>query len=258
MNVWYHKNMNTGFNTELQQRLQRAASAGTPRYEQLRAALHELIAAGVTGPDGALPPERELARVTGLSRVTVRKALAGLAAAGVVRQRPGAGNFVGERIVRSFSRLTSFTDDLRERGLDAQVRFLDRSTGEVNADEAMALALSPGSRVVRLHRLRLAGDSALAVERTSVPQSILPRSELVRDSLYEALSRLGHAPVRAMQRLRAVALDAAAAQHLGLAPGSPALQIERRAFLADGRAVEFTRSYYRADAYDFVAELTIG
>ena len=121
----------------------------------------------------------------------------------------------------------------------------------------MALALSPGSRVVRLHRLRLSGDSALAVERTTVPQAILPRAELVKDSLYEALNRLGVAPVRAMQRLRAVALDAASADHLGLQPGAPALQIERRAFLADGRAVEFTRSIYRADAYDFVAELTI-
>ena len=249
--------MNTGFNAELQHRLQSVAGNGGPRYEQLRVVLHDLITAGVAGPEGALPPERELARVTGMSRVTVRKALAGLAAAGVVRQRPGAGNFVGDRIVRSFSRLTSFTDDLRARGLDARVLFLERSIGEVNTDEAMALALSPGSRVVRLHRLRLAGDNPLAVERTTVPQSILPRGELVRDSLYEALARLGLAPVRAMQRLRAVALDASAAQHLGLSAGSPALQVERRAFLSDGRAVEFTRSFYRADAYDFVAELTI-
>ena len=249
--------MNTGFNSELRVRLERAAAGGGPRYEQLRGVLHELIAAGVTGPEGALPPERELARVTGMSRVTVRKALAGLAAAGVVRQRAGAGNFVGDRIVRSFSRLTGFTEDLRARGLDARVLFLDRSVGEVNTDEAMALALSPGSRVVRLHRLRLSGDSALAVERTTVPQAILPRADLVKDSLYEALNRLGVAPVRALQRLRAVALDAASADHLGLQPGAPALQIERRAFLADGRAVEFTRSIYRADAYDFVAELTI-
>ncbi len=249
--------MNTGFNEELQLRLERAAVDGGPRYEQLRGVLHELITAGVTGAEGALPPERELARVTGMSRVTVRKALAALAAAGVVRQRPGAGNFVGERIVRSFSRLTSFTQDLRARGLDARVLFLDRSVGEVNTDEAMALALAPGSRVVRLHRLRLAGDRALAVERTTVPQVMLPRAELVKDSLYEALNRLGHSPVRAMQRLRAVALDGASAQHLGLPVGSPALQVERRAFLADGRAVEFTRSYYCADAYDFVAELTI-
>ena len=66
---------------------------------------------------------------------------------------------------------------------------------------------------------------------------------------------LGCRPTRALQRLRAVALDAAQAKLLNLAVGSPALAIERRAFLDDGRVVEFTRSLYRGDAYDFVAEL---
>lgn len=249
--------MNTGFNAALQARLQQADGDG-PRYARLRDALQALIESGLAGPDGALPPERELARVSGLSRVTVRKALAGLAAVGVIRPRPGAGNFVGERIVRSFSRLTSFTEDLRARGLDARVRFLDRATGVANGEEAMALALSPGAPVLRLYRLRLAGVSPLAVERTTVPRAILPTPELVRDSLYEALKRLGLPPARAIQRLRAVALDPASAAHLDLPAGSPALEVERRTFLADGRAVEFTRSYYRADAYDFVAELTLG
>lgn len=249
--------MNTGFTKALRERLTATAAVAMPRYEQLRSALRDVIVSGVVCPDGALPPERELARASGMSRVTVRKALSGLVAAGVVRQRPGAGNYVGERIERSFSRLTSFTDDLRARGLDARVRFLERAVCEVSAEEAMALALAPGSTVVRLHRLRLAGERALAVERTSVPTAILPRAELVKDSLYEALGKRGVPPVRAMQRLRAVALDATAGHYLGLAEGSPALEIERRAFLADGRAVEFTRSYYRADAYDFVAELTL-
>ena len=119
----------------------------------------------------------------------------------------------------------------------------------------MVLALSPGSRVVRLHRLRSAGERPLAVEHTVVPQSILPAAELVIGSLYEALERLGLPPERALQRLHAVALDAASAAFLQMPAGTPALQIERRAFLADGRAVEFTRSVYLADAYDFVAEL---
>ncbi len=249
--------MNTGFNLELQARLQHGVGSG-PRYARLQQVLHDLIKDGIAGVDGLLPPERELARISGWSRVTVRKALAGLAASGVVQSRAGSGNFVGERIERSFSRLTSFTEDLRARGLDARVRFLDRSIAAVNSDEAMGMALAPGTPVVRLHRLRLAGDKPLAVERTSVPQSLLTHPELVKDSLYEALQRLGYVPVRAMQRLRAVALDHSSATYLGLAVGSPALQIERRAFLGDGRVVEFTRSFYRADAYDFVAELTVG
>jgi len=73
--------------------------------------------------------------------------------------------------------------------------------------------------------------------------------------LYDALEKLNCRPTRALQRLRAVALDASQAKLLGLDVGSPALAIERRAFLDDGRIVEFTTSLYRGDAYDFVAEL---
>jgi GntR family transcriptional regulator len=76
--------------------------------------------------------------------------------------------------------------------------------------------------------------------------------------LYEALERLGFPPERALQRLFAVALDAATASLLKMPQGSPGLQLERHAYLADGRAVEFTRSVYVADAYDFVAELRRG
>lgn len=242
-------------NTTLRSRLAALRRSGIPRYEQLRSVLADMIREGLLGPGGALPAERELARVTGWSRVTVRRALALLADEGVVNSKPGSGNFVGERIVRSFSRLTSFTEDLRARGLNPKVVFLGREVGDATSDEAMVLALSPGSRVVRLSRLRFGGERPLAVESTVVPQSILPSAELVTGSLYEALESLGLPPERALQRLHAVALDANTASLLKLPQGTPALQIERHAYLADGRAAEFTRSVYVADAYDFVAEL---
>lgn len=87
------------------------------------------------------------------------------------------------------------------------------------------------------------------------PQSILPSPVLVTVSLYDALQRLGAEPDRALQRLHAVALDAHTAGLRRMPVGSPALRLERRAFLADGRPVELTHSAYVADAYDFVAEL---
>ena len=157
--------------------------------------------------------------------------------------------------MRSLSRLTGFTEDLRERGLNPRVVFLERSEGEATPEEAMALLVAPGSGVIRLRRLRYGGDRALALERTVVPQSILSDPNLVEDSLYAALQARGSRPVRALQRIRAVAIDEEAAGLMGVEPRTPGLELERRAFLADGRAVEFTRSIYRGDAYDFVAEL---
>lgn len=224
-------------------------------YLRVRQSLQKMIEGGELKPGQALPGERELARMLALSRVTVRKAIAGLAEEGVLTQRHGAGTFVADRIVKSFSKLTGFTDDLRARGLKPRVKFLERSSGEVSPEEALALHLSPGAPVIRLRRLRFAGDKPLALESTVVPQSILSDPQLVKLSLYDALEKIGCRPTRALQRLRAVALDAEQARLLQVPQGEPALSIERRAFLDDGRVVEFTASLYRGDAYDFVAEL---
>jgi GntR family transcriptional regulator len=225
-------------------------------YLRLRAELLHAIDAGALPPGHALRGERELAREHGVSRVTVRKAIAGLVADGRLVQRHGAGTFVSERIVKSFSRLTSFSDDLRARGLAPHTRTLAEERGEVTPEEAMALNLSPGARVLRLRRVRHGGEEALAIERSVVPEFALPEGTLLGVSLYETLDRSGLRPRRALQRLRAVAFDAESSRLLGVAVGSAGLLIERRGFLDDGRVVEFTQSLYRGDAYDFVAELT--
>ena len=226
-----------------------------PAYQHLRRTLQHAIENGELRPGQALPPERELGKSLDLSRVTVRKAIAGLVADGVLLQRQGSGTFVAERIVRSFSQLTSFSDDLRARGLDPKSVMLDRGSGAATPDEAMALNLSPGTQVARFYRLRTAAGQPLALERSSVPLALLSDPALVRDSLYAAFAERDVLPVRALQRLRAIALDAEQARLLQQPEGSPGLLIERRSFLADGRVVESTRSLYRGDAYDFVAEL---
>ncbi|MDB5976811.1 MAG: GntR family transcriptional regulator [Nevskia sp.] len=224
-------------------------------YMSLRRAIRHTIESGAAASGQALPSERELARLLQLSRVTVRKAITGLVSDGLLVQRQGAGTFVADRIVKSFSRLSSFSEDLRARGLKPRSQFLDRGTGTVTPEEAMALNLSPGAGVVRLHRLRFAGDEPLAIERSVIPRALLPDPALIEHSLYEAFDRLGCRPSRALQRLRAVAFDAAQSRLLGVPVGSPGLLIERRGFLEDGRVVEFTCSHYRGDIYDFVAEL---
>jgi GntR family transcriptional regulator len=231
-----------------------ASAAQAPRYRRLQEALGRLLAREGSGAT-VLPGERALAAMTGYSRVTVRRALAGLAAEGLVRARAGSGTYVGERIVRSLSRLTGFTEDLRARGLDPRVVFLERVAGMATPEDALGLAVAPGTPVLRLRRLRFGGDRPLALEYTVVPRAILARPEAVEESLYEALAGIGRRPSRALQRIRAIAADEDSARLLDVAPGAACLEIERRAFLPDGRAVEFTRSIYRGDAYDFAAEL---
>ena len=122
-------------------------------------------------------------------------------------------------------------------------------------EESLTLGLSPGALVYRFNRIRYADGAPMAVEYSTVPGFCLPSELAVQESLYEALDHNGSRPIRALQRLRAVLFTGERARLLSVADGSPGLLIERRGFLRDGRVVEFTQSYYRGDAYDFVAEL---
>jgi GntR family transcriptional regulator len=226
-----------------------------PLYQQLQRALRGAITENRLAADEALPPERDMAEEFGVSRITVRKALDALVSEGLLTRRQGAGTFVAARVEKSFSKLSSFTEDMISRGRRPESVWLSRSAGAVTPEESLTLGLSPGEPVYRFSRIRYADGSPMALEYSTVPGFSLPSESAVDESLYEALDRQGSRPVRALQRLRAVLFTAERARLLGVPDGSPGLLIERRGFLRDGRPVEFTQSYYRGDAYDFVAEL---
>ena len=233
---------------------------GGPRYRQLHDRLGEAIRSGALAPGTPLPPEREIAAMTGLSRVTVRKAMQPLVEAGLITQRRGSGTLVAHRVPKleqSLSTLTSFTEDMQRRGLPASSRLLERGLFDPAPEEMMALGLPSGARVARITRLRLAGDEPMAIERASLPADILPDPARVGASLYETLALDGNRPERALQRISAVRLSGEEARILHVERHAAGLKIERTSYLPGGRVVEFTRSLYRGDAYDFVAELRI-
>jgi len=134
--------------------------------------------------------------------------------------------------------------------------WLRRSEGTVTPEESLALRLSPGTPVYRFHRLRYADEAPMALEYATIVSSALPSLESVDSSLYEALQAAGSRPNRALQRLRALLLNAEQAKLLHAREGDAGLLVERVGFLPDGRAIEFCQSYYRGDTYDFVAELS--
>lgn len=242
--------------TSIMQVLRQGSSL--PLYQQLQRALRQAIEQRVLLPDDALPPERQLASDLAVSRLTVRKALDGLVADGLLVRRPGSGNFINHRrIEKNFSKLSSFSEDMRARGRVPRSEWLQRSVGAVQPEESMRLRLSPGDPVYRFHRVRYADDTPMCIEYATVLASCLPSLDAVDTSMYEALRRSGHRPVRALQRLSALLLNAEQARLLGAREFDAGLAVERLAFLRDGTVVEFCRSYFRGDAYDFVAELSV-
>ena len=234
--------------------------AGGPRYVQLRKRIEHGIDSGLLPPDSPLPPEREIAAITDLSRVTVRKAIETLVDEGAIVQRQGSGSFIApetRRVEQKLSRLTSFSEDMAKRGMDTDVMFLERGVCVADTEEIGMLDLVPGDSVSRIKRLRRADARPMAIECAVLPVDILPNPIAVTSSLYALLEAYGVKPVRATQKISAVNLGPDNAKLLNVHEGAAGLSMERLSYLETGRVIEFTRSLYRGDAYDFIAELNL-
>jgi GntR family transcriptional regulator len=162
-----------------------------------------------------------------------------------------------ERLEQALSLLTSFTEDMARRGKSVQSTWLSRAVHNPTPEEVMALGLGTNARVSRLERVRQSDGIPLAIERASLATTFLPDPEIVTGSLYAVLEANQCRPVRAVQRISAANLAPRDAELLNVATGAAGLKIERIGYLPDGRVVEFTRSLYRGDAYDFAVELKL-
>ena len=228
-----------------------ASQRQAAKHEWLRERLLQDIAG--LHPRSPLPTERELAITYEVSRATVRQALAALEQSGTVYRVQGAGTFVaGPHVSKSLS-LTSFSEDMRMRGLRPSSLVL--AADEVPADAAIAGALQirVAAPVVRLVRVRLADESPMCLETAYLPAARVPGllANDLGDSLYELLEshydlRLG----RANQKLEAVTVVETDAGLLAVPPGAPAFRVTRVSFDERDQPVERTTSLYRADRYD--------
>jgi GntR family transcriptional regulator len=234
---------------------------GGPLYLQLKRWIEDAVSRGVIKSGDALPSERDLAQKVDVSRVTVRKAVQQLVRDGVLVQRHGSGTFVApqtHRVEQSLSQLTSFAEDMARRGMAVTSVWLDRGLYDPSPEETVALGLSQSDKVARVARLRVSDDTPIAIERAAISAAVLPDPDRIGNSLYAHLEKSGNRPVRAIQRIRAASLGPEDAKLLELPAGAAALHIERTSYLASGRVIEWTRSTYRGDTYDFVAELRLG
>lgn len=232
-----------------------SAEGREPLYRRLMIGIEAEIASGALRPGDHLPGERDVADALGVSRVTVRKAIGGLVAAGLLERRHGARTFVRARVEKTLANLTSFSEDIRQRGMTPGCRWILKQVVRPDPAERAALELAPGATVLRLARVRTADGAPIALEVSTVPTAFLPGPDRVGDSLYEALAAAGAMPARAVQRLRAAVATPRECAHLECPASTLLLEAERRCFLADDRIVEFCRTRYRADVYDFVVEL---
>jgi GntR family transcriptional regulator len=230
-----------------------------PLYYQLMQGLRARIERGEWRPGDLIPSERELCETYGISRMTVRQALAELVNDGLLRREQGRGTFVARpKIRKQLSQLTSFTMDMRTRGKEASAQALRMEIVPARPRVADVLRIDGGQPVVLIERLRLADGEPMGIERCHLffdgCEAIL--GEDVSHSLYKLLiERFGLVPTRAQEELEAGLCRSREAEILGIRCGDPVLLIRRRTVDQNLCLFEYVESVYRGDNYIFSVEL---
>ena len=234
--------------TEASQRID--PRSPVPKYHQLQEILLDLVESEL-GVDAPIPSERDLADRFKLSRMTVRQAIDGLVVDGRLYRIQGRGTFVARQKTDLQIRLASFTEDMRSRGMRASSRVLAFERVPATPQLARDLEIPIGEPVLRLERLRVADGIPMSVERTHVPEKLVPgllEAGMV-DSLYATLEeRYGLVLDWGEQTIEATTPDPADAKLLDIGPDVPVLWMRRYSYAGHQR-VEYASSAYRSDRY---------
>ena len=240
----------------------RFASQGIPLYYQLAAILREKIASREYRPGDQIPAESELGRSYGVSRMTVRQAIAGLEQEGLIRKEPGRGTFVSDQAVALSGdhELDRSIEDLISMGQATSVQLLELSETDATPREAGDLKIPEDSRIIRCKRLRLLGGQPYCYIVNHMPTGIgrrIPEDKWQSGSVLEFIENELGIPLRiAKQRLRATLADDKLSQSLNVRIGSPLLLVDYHIRTDEDRPVEMAELYYRSDLYSFTLHLT--
>jgi GntR family transcriptional regulator len=227
--------------------------AGVTVHGQIEDWLADAIVTGRLAPGDRLPTEQDLAAWLGVSRMTLRHALAELAQRGLVTRTVGrsGGTFVAEpKVEQDLTVLAGFSEQLRRSGLVAGARVLVAAQIPASPAASAALDIGAGDPVYEVRRLRLAGGQPILIEHSLFPASRCPGLLQYRldGSLYELLEeKYGQRPYRAKEVLEPVSAGVREAEALGVAEGAPLMLVERTAYGRSGEPLEFARDLFRGD-----------
>jgi GntR family transcriptional regulator len=231
-----------------------------PLYYQIWDRLRGDIKEGHIKPGEPLPSEELLAKTYGVSRLTVRQAIAALVDEGLVYRKRGKGSFVTElRIEQKLSHLTSFTEEMAQRGLVASSQVL--SATSVGAEPQIAEKLKLTERgvesVFQISRLRYADGKEVAYEEVYIPQDLYQKllAEDLAGSINALLEKQGYSLDFAEQVIAAGLPGRVVASHLKITANTPVLKMSRLYLQRDGLAIQYVNSIFRADRYQLISVL---
>jgi GntR family transcriptional regulator len=235
-----------------------------PLHIQVEEALKDRIVRRTLKPGDLVPGDLQLCGQFGVSRTTVRQALAELAREGLVVRERGRGTFVAppKLTERAFERLSGFFEDMVALGHPPVSQVLRQQVGNADEKVAVRLNLEPGAPIVEIERLRFVEDEPVVLTTTYLPHTLVPgleTADLTRRSLYEYLqTEFGFSLARGRRTIEAVAADTRQATLLGVRKGSPLVFLQSVSYLADDRPIEFYLAFHRGDRSRFEVELMRG
>ena len=230
-------------------------SSPVPLYLQIKGWMLDQIRSGRWPQRFKLPAEEDLAPAIGVSRGTLRKAIAELVREGVLDQIHGKGTFVTAGGIEQplAQRLSAFSELLEERGIAYSTRVLHQGLEEPAARVASLLRLDPGERVVHLARVRLVEGRPVAYMENYVPAGLAPgleRVDFTRHGLFRTLEQdYGLRLAWGQRTFEALGAEGAVARHLDLPEGAPLFYIQQVVYLEDGRPVEYSDVWLRGDRF---------
>lgn len=232
-------------------------------YRRLLEILRKDIVKGNWKVGQQIPTEADLCGAHGVSRATVRQAVAELVSLGYLKRIQGKGTFVRSGGAHGLKFLTTVADGARQCGVPALSRLLEQRVLQPEEEVREFLDLDPEAFAVYLLTLAIAGDTPLVLQRSFIPYENFRAANAEPGQLqfHEIVETLCGARIQRAREIADVApLGDEAARHLGLAPGSPALRVRRVFFCTGDAPLGYSESFFRTERHGRTLEFekTVG
>ena len=210
-------------------------AAGVPLHRQLFLVLHDEIVRGAFDPGDPLPTEQAMCDQFGVSRITVRRALADLSDEGLIERKHGVGTFVRDSpSIRQRDVGGSYMDSMRQIGFETEVDVLEY--GERGVPRTVAELIGPRERALytlRLRRSRRTSEPLMYTEAWLPLElaDVVTAEALVERPLFELLAAAGVREERVDNEMTAEIAGPRAAHMLGTPIGSPLIRVNRVPFV---------------------------
>ncbi len=228
-----------------------------PLYYQLKELIQEMIENDIYKPGEIIPPERELCKKYGISRMTARRAVMALVNEGVLFREQGKGTFVSKpKKKHNIFQLKGFTEQMEEKGLKTSTKELLFEIKKATKKIKNALELTDDDdKVIEIKRLRILENEPFLIETVYIPLNLCPDltlDMLANKSLYQLFKdKYNFVLDYAKQAIEPIKVNEYESELLNLDNEAIELLFTGITYLDSGKPIEYVKAIYRSDKYKY-------